>query len=158
MTRIFARFSLATTAAACLFLAGCDDGAITARSAAAYATASEGRNGAIFLTLHNASGTDDRLIAARTDKAATVEIHESSVDKTTGMMQMRKVDAIDVKAGADANLAPGGYHIMLLGLNAPLIEGETFDLTLDFDKTADLPVKVKIIAPGTYKDHHDTAK
>lgn len=161
MTQTFAKFSLMAGAALCLFLSACDEGgtkadtttaqqSISAVNAAAYATAQGAANGAIFLTLRNAGTADDALIAAKSDKAKHVEIHESAVDETTGTMKMRKIDTLEIKAGEETKLVPGGYHIMLMGLDAPLAEGGTFDLTLDFEKAPDLVVPVGIIAPGAY--------
>jgi len=60
-------------------------------------------------------------------------------------MKMRQVKEIAVKAGGQAELKPGSYHVMLIDLKAPLKEGETVPLTLTFDdgssQTIDAPVK-----------------
>lgn len=121
--------------------------AVSAEGANAYATAEGATTGAIFLTLHNSGTEADRLIGASTAVSPTVEIHENVV-AADGTMQMSKVDGVDVPAGQQVSLSPNGYHIMLMGLSAPLVQGETFDVTLDFDKAPDVTVPVTITAPG----------
>lgn len=121
---------------------------ITATNASAYATAEGARTGAIFLTLFNPQSGIDKLIGATTDKAATVEIHESYVDEADGTMQMRKVDSVEILPSQQVELKPGGYHIMLIDLAAPLVEGETFDVTLNFQNAGSVVVPVTITAPG----------
>lgn len=121
--------------------------AVSAEGANAYATAEGATTGAIFLTLHNAGSEADRLVGASTAKAATVEIHENTV-AADGTMEMRTVGGVDVPPGQQVSLSPNGYHIMLMGLSAPLVQGETFDVTLDFEKAPDVTVPVTITAPG----------
>lgn len=120
--------------------------AVTAEGATAYATTEGTTTGAVFLTLHNTGSEADRLIGASSDKS-TVEIHENSVGPD-GTSQMRKVDAIDVPAGQQVTLKADGYHLMLTGLSQPLTQGETFNVTLDFEKAPDVTVPVTIVAPG----------
>lgn len=122
--------------------------AVQAEGANAYATASGATTGAVFLTLHN-SGTDaDKLTGVKTDAATTAEIHESFVDDQ-GTMQMRKVDDVEVGGGQQVTLKPDGYHIMLMGLTKPLVEGETFKVTLTFEKAPEVTLPVTITAAGT---------
>ncbi len=121
---------------------------MSASAATAFATAEGATTGAVFLTLTNSSEGADKLVAAVTSKAASVEVHESTVDAATGTMSMRKVETLDIPAGQSAMLAPGGFHIMLIGLTAPLTLGETFDITLDFDQAADVTIPVTVVAPG----------
>lgn len=121
---------------------------ISASGATAFATVEGMRTGAIFMTLSNAGSVADRLVGAKTDKAAMVEIHEGFVDETTGTMQMRKIDGLDVSPGTPVELKAGGYHLMLLDLAAPLVPGETFTVTLDFDMAEDVVVPVTVTAPN----------
>lgn len=120
---------------------------ISAEGANAYATAEGATTGAIFLTLHNPGSEADRLVGASTTKASTVEIHENTV-AADGTMEMRKVNGVDIPPGQQVSLSPNGYHIMLMGLSTPLVQGETFDVTLDFEKAPDVTVPVTITAPG----------
>jgi copper(I)-binding protein len=121
---------------------------ITASNATAYATAEGARTGAVFVTLQNPQTNMDKLLGVTTDKAAVAEIHESYVDEADGTMQMRKVDGVEIPAGQQVELKPGGHHIMLIDLAAPLVEGETFNVTLKFQNAGDVVVPVTITAPG----------
>lgn len=119
-------------------------------NARSFATAEGASTGAIFIDITNGGTTADRLVGASTGKAVRVELHESSVDETTGVMAMRRVDGIDLPAGQTTALVPGGYHIMLFDLPMPLQEGETYDVTLDFERAEKMTVPVTVIAPGAH--------
>lgn len=121
---------------------------VTAMDGKSFATAPGVTVGGVFVTLQNSGTETDKLVGATTDVAPTVEIHETSMDSATGTMQMRKVDSVEIGAGQQATLSPEGYHIMLMGLTAPLTEGQTFNVTLDFDKSADVVVPVTVTAAG----------
>lgn len=96
----------------------------------ARASAPGAANGAAFMTLVNASAKDNALIAAESDAAATVELHTHVMD--AGVARMRPVPEIAVPAGGRTELRPGGLHIMLIGLKAPLVEGSVLSLTVKF--------------------------
>ena len=123
-----------------------------ADTATAFATAEGMRTGAIFLRLHNPNATADTLLSAASDKATIVELHESYVDETDGTMQMRKVPSIEIPANGEVMLKPGGLHIMLIDLLAPLVEGETFNVTLRFENAGEMVVPVTVTAPGAMMD------
>ena len=99
------------------------------------------RPGAAWLTIRNAGG-QDRLVGAESPAAARVEIHTHIHEG--GVMTMRRVDAIDVPAGGEAALEPGGDHLMLFGLKAGLKTGSSFPLTLLFEKTGAVTVEVRV--------------
>lgn len=69
-----------------------------------------------------------RLVSASSPVAKSVEIHQMEMHGQT--MKMREVDGIDLPAGQTVNLASGGFHIMLVGLNKQLNEGESVPLSL----------------------------
>jgi len=127
-----------------------------------FARASAARNGAAYMTIANGGGAPDRLLRARTDAAAKVELH--TIVKQGDVMQMREVQAIDVPAGGKAELKPGGFHVMLLGLARPLVEGQTFALVLEFEKAGAVPVTVNVEKAGAAQGqghgghHHPPAK
>ncbi len=106
----------------------------------ARATPLGARTGAVYMTLTNHSAVDDRLVGASTPVAAQAQLHETTM--SDGIMKMHHASGVDVKAGATVTLAPGGYHVMLLGLQHPLREGETFPLTLNF--TASPPQQIEV--------------
>ena len=85
-------------------------------------------NSAAYLVLTNPLDIADALVAVETEVADTAEIHSVTMDD--GVMRMRPVDAVEVPAGGEAVLEPGGYHIMLIGLTGPLTEGDSVDLRL----------------------------
>ena len=115
----------------------------------AWARASAGgaQAGAVYLTIQ--SPTADRLTATTTPAAQKAGLHTMSMDG--GVMKMRELDGIDIPAGQKVVLKPGGLHIMLEGLAQPLREGQSFPLTLSFDKAGTRQVTVavgKISADG----------
>ena len=82
----------------------------------------------------------------RSPAAASVELHSMTMDGD--VMKMRQVDAIDLPAGQTVELKPGGYHLMLIGLKAPLKAGDKFPLTLKFEKAGEVIVTVKVEKPS----------
>ncbi len=106
----------------------------------ARATPGKAENGAAYLTIQ--SPTADRLVAAASPVAKKAELHTMSM---TGMvMKMRPIDGVDIPAGKDVTLNPGGVHIMLLGLEKPLQQGQSFPLTLTFAKAGSRTVTVAV--------------
>lgn len=113
---------------------------------AAWARATPGgaRTGVVYLTV--TSPKPDRLVGAATPAAATAQLHEVTM---SGMvMKMRPVPGIDLPAGKPVALKPGGLHIMLEGLKAPLRQGQSFPLELDFAKAGKRAVTVAVEKPG----------
>jgi copper(I)-binding protein len=102
-----------------------------------------------FRGIRNGGQTADRLLSARTPAAASVEIHRMQMLQGD-VMQMRAVPALEIPAGATVNLkhgVPDGYHLMLVGLKAPLKDGDRFPLTLNFEKAGTHEVKVWVQTP-----------
>jgi hypothetical protein len=104
------------------------------------------KNGAIYLTLVNQGHHSDQLVGAATPIAERVEIHTHRMED--GMMKMRKVDEVELPPDEEVVFAPGGNHIMLIGLSQALKEGEYFPLMLHLEKTGYVEVKVIIEAAG----------
>ena len=69
-----------------------------------------------------------KVVAASSPVAEVVEIHEMKMDG--GVMKMRAVDALALPAGQPVALKPGSYHVMLMGLKAPIKAGDSVPLTL----------------------------
>lgn len=97
-----------------------------------------------YLTLDN-KGRDDRLVSATAAVAAGVELHSMSMDGD--VMRMRRVEGIALPKGQKVALAPGGLHLMFVGLKAPLKAGYTFPMTLKFEKAGEIEVIVTVEAP-----------
>lgn len=121
-------------------------GQISITNAWARASAGAAPNGAAFLTLTNAGADGDQIVGAHAPVAAHAELHTH--EKDGDVMKMRQVQFIQVPAGKAVSLEPGGLHVMLMGLNAPLKEGGAFPLTLKFAKGGEVTVSVDIKAPG----------
>jgi copper(I)-binding protein len=99
--------------------------------------------GAAYLTIANAGTEPDRLVGAKTDVAQVVEIHE--VVDEGGVKQMRPLEGgLEIPAGGTVELKPGGFHLMLVGLNEDLTPGMTYDLTLTFEKTGEVTIMVTV--------------
>lgn len=115
---------------------------------APWARATPGRsaNGAAYFTVANRGLAGDRLIGVSSPAAGRVELHTHIRDK--GVMRMRKLTGIDLTPGASVTFRPGGHHVMLMGLKAPLRKGGTFPLTLRFEKAAPMTVVVKVMGIG----------
>ena len=84
--------------------------------------------------------------------AGIVELHEMRMDGN--VMKMRAVPGIDIPAGTKVELKPGGYHVMLIELKDPLAEGREFPLTLEFEKSGTIEVKVQIGSRGSSGHKH----
>jgi len=112
----------------------------------ARATAPTARAGGAFMTIVNSGATADRLLRAESSVAQRVELH--TVIKEGDVMRMREVPAIDVPANGKATLAPGGFHVMLMELKAPLKAGDTAAITLVFEKAGRIEVAVPILPLG----------
>ena len=93
-----------------------------------------------------------RLVRAESPAAGLAEVHEMKMDGD--IMKMRAVPALDLPAGKTVELKPGGYHVMLLDLKAPLMKDTSVPLTLVFqdakgvESTLQLSVPVGTVAPG----------
>lgn len=122
----------------------------------ARATAGRAANGASFMKLVNSGATDDRLIKAETGVSKKTELHTHIMDGD--VMKMRPVPAIDLPAGETVMLKPGGLHVMMLGLHDPLKKGESFPVTLTFEKAGSVTVDVAIQAVGAKDAGHGGMK
>jgi copper(I)-binding protein len=98
-------------------------------------------NGAAYVTLEGGA-QPDQLIGASTPVASTAEVHETIDDK--GIMRMRSAPSVTVSPGQTVTFAPGGYHIMLMGLKKPLVASQNFPLTLKFAHAAPVTLDVQV--------------
>lgn len=84
---------------------------------------------------------------ATSDAAADVQIHENRVEGATASMQ--PLDGLDIPAGGNVELKPGGLHLMLLGLREPLEPGEKVNITIEFQVAGTLALEVPVRALAT---------
>jgi copper(I)-binding protein len=105
-------------------------------------------NGAVYFLLQNHSAAGDELTGATSDVAQAVEIHESSMEGD--VMQMRQVISVLIGGKESIEFGPGGYHVMLIGLNQELKAGNEIQVTLQFKNQEDIQVAVPVqeMAPG----------
>lgn len=109
-----------------------------------YARVSPAGSGAVFLVIENHSANDDRLVSAASDVADRAEMHTHITD-SNGVMQMVEVEeGFEIKGESTRALERGGDHIMLMGLTRPLKDGDTFDLTLTFERGEVITVTVPV--------------
>ena len=99
--------------------------------------------GAVYVAINNKGSADDRLIGAVTDQAAMAMVHQSEL--VNGVATMRMAGEINIPAGSRIEMVPGGTHVMLEGLRAPLRTGDSFDLVLKFRKSGDRKVTVDVV-------------
>jgi copper(I)-binding protein len=105
-----------------------------------------GGNSAVYFTIENGTGKDDTLLEAATEAGKFVEIHLSMMDEND-QMQMVQQESLPVPAGEKVEFKPGGYHVMLIDLPADLKAGDTFPMTLKFDRAGEIPVDVEVKEP-----------
>ena len=110
----------------------------------ARATAPGQSSGAMYVTIVNRGGAGDRLLGVTAARAGTAAVHAS--ETLDGVARMRMVGALAVPANATVALAPGGTHIMLDGMTAPLVVGDRIELTMRFEKAGTKSVVVNINA------------
>jgi copper(I)-binding protein len=122
-------------------------GALQIVHAWARATPPTAPTGGGFLTVTNTGTTPDKLVSAKSPAAETVQIHEMKMDGN--VMRMREISGgLEIAPGATVTLAPGGLHIMMMGLKAPLKQGEKVPVTLVFDKAGSIDVELDVVAMG----------
>lgn len=117
------------------------------------ATAPTARSGGGFMTITNKGTTADRLVAARSNASAKVEIHEMKMDGS--VMRMRELEkGLEIPPGATVTLKPGGFHIMFMELKAPFAVNGKVPLTLMFEKAGSIDVEMKVEAMGAGAPKH----
>jgi len=119
-------------------------GSVEVRDAWARATAGKAEIGAIYLTIE--SPVDDRLTGLSTPIASLAQLHTMTMEG--GIMKMTRLPALDLPAGKPVKIEPGGTHIMLIGLTDKLSPGQSFPLTLLFEKAGKREVTVNVESVG----------
>jgi len=102
-----------------------------------------GDNCGVFMLITNSASNADTLIGASTSVAMSAGLHTVVKDAKGGMV-MTPVENIPVPASGSVELKPGSLHIMLMGLNKELKTGDTFLLTLKYQKAGEMTVQVKV--------------
>ena len=131
------RFMLATSA-----MAGSAD--VVVENAWARASIGTSRPGAAYMEVHNAGDEPVTLTGLRTDLAMLPEVHRTATDEQ-GVSSMSPAGQIVIAPGETVAFEPGGLHAMLMQLQRPMEEGETFPLTLTFSDGGETTVEVPIL-------------
>lgn len=92
------------------------------------------------------SDADARLVSAASPVAGVVEIHEMLMDKD--VMKMNRIPGLDLPAGKDVELEPGGYHVMLMDLKAQVKEGDQVPVTLTVENKDGSRQTIELTAPA----------
>ena len=98
-----------------------------------------------FMVIKNAGDKDVKVVKADNPASKATELHTHLNEN--GVMKMRPVAAIDVKSKGEAVLKPGGLHVMLINLVAPMKEGDVVPITLTFDDGSSKKVDAKVVKP-----------
>jgi copper(I)-binding protein len=105
-----------------------------------------------FMQLRNGGGSAARVVGASSPVANRVEMHVTERDGD--VMKMREVPGYEIPAGGTFELKPGGAHLMLMGLDRPLREGERVPLTLKLDKGGEVKVELEVQPMGARRPGH----
>lgn len=112
------------------------------------ATAPSQKAGGVFLRIENAGDRPDRLIGIETELADTASLHAMIRDGE--VMKMRPVaGGLEVPANGQVVLAPGGRHVMLIGLRAQLVKDTAIPLTLIFERAGRIEIEAVVEAAGS---------
>ena len=98
-----------------------------------------------FMVIKNKGDKDIKLIKVDNPASKVTELHTHLNEG--GVMKMRPVSGIDIKAKGEAVLKPGGLHVMMIDLKAPMKEGDVVPMTLTFDDGSSKQVDAKVVRP-----------
>jgi len=118
-----------------------------------FETAPGVKSGGAYMTITNTGDTPDRLIEVRAD-FPRVMLHNSVTED--GVAKMLHLEGVDIPAGETIELAPGGIHVMLMGLTAPLTVGTEIPATLVFENAGELDVTLNVETRGTDAEDHSS--
>jgi periplasmic copper chaperone A len=128
-------------------------GALVVDTPWARATPAGVQVGAGYLKVTNTGSEPDRLIGGSLADAASVEMHETQM--TGDVAKMRRVDkGVEIKPGQSVEFAPGGYHLMLMGLKQPLKNGDVVQGTLVFERAGTLTLEYHVRPAGSQAGGH----
>jgi len=99
-------------------------------------------NSAAFMQVSNKGSASHALVSGSSPVAEAVELHTHTMEG--GMMRMRQVEKIDLPAGGDVSLQPGGFHVMLIGLKQNLVPDQEIPLTLQFEDGSEVTLSAPI--------------
>lgn len=131
-------------------MAHAESSGIAVKDAWARATPPSIRVGGGYLTIENKGKQTDVLLSAKSPLAEKTEIHISEI--TGGMARMRWLqDGLEVPSGKEVILAPGGVHLMFIGLREAIVKDEVVPVTLRFEQAGEIEVKLRAAQIGSLK-------
>ena len=116
----------------------------------ARATPKGAKTGAAYMAVINNGAVADHLVGAATAVADKVQFHQSTEDN--GVSRMHEISRVDLAPGARVVFKPGEMHMMLVGLKQPLVQGQTFSVTLQFESAGNIEVTLPVEGVGAM--HH----
>lgn len=145
MKPIIAGLGLAAVLPALAFAdcAEVSQGDLSVSAAWSRATIGTARPAVFYVTIQNTGRTDERLTGIATPVAGMPMLHETVM--TDGVASMPHATAIDIPAGGTISLAPGGFHGMLMDLEEELTEGDSFPVTLQFEKAGEVLIDTAVL-------------
>jgi periplasmic copper chaperone A len=150
MIKVFARCFAMLAATLCFMQVALASDIMVMNAMARASLTPVAKSGAVYLSIMNHGNTDDKLLSLSATKAATAEIHETTMDGD--VMKMRALEtALNIPAGATVEMKPGGVHIMLTGLKAPMKKGDVVAVTLVFERAG--PVKLDVPVGDVAAEH-----
>lgn len=95
-----------------------------------------------YLTITNGASAEDHLLSATSPRAARVEAHEMTMDGS--VMRMRALERLSIPARGEAQLSPGGAHLMFFGVQDPFAEGQSIPVRLVFEHAGAIDVTLPV--------------
>jgi len=137
-----AALALALLIAAPPVLAGSED--VVIEGAWSRASIGTSRPGVAYMTLRNIAAEPVVVTGLRTDLAAMPMIHATTTD-AQGVTRMSHVEAVEIAPGEAVALEPGGLHVMLMDLRRPMVEGDSYTLSVILVDGTEASVEVPIL-------------
>ena len=154
MIRTYSPAAFVATLGLVAALSGCQSAPAELEVENAWAKAAESGMTAVFADISNPGGEDITMVGGTTDVAQMVELHEVA----DGVMQ-QKEGGIVVPANSTISLMPGADHIMIMGLNGPLLAGETITVTIELDNGDTLEVTADVRDyQGANEEYHESGE
>ena len=113
----------------------------------------QGENGAVYFVLHNHTSQNDELTGMTTNVVDGLEIHQSTSEPGTDVIQMEMLPSVPVAPDEEIIFAPGKYHLMLINLKRELKVGDHVGIILHFRNYADIIVNVSVRNSAPEDDH-----
>jgi hypothetical protein len=130
-----------------LIVAGCSrmNGVVEVTDSWAPSMPPTAQTGAIYLTVENGTGEDDRVVDVTTDRCGTTELHDTQIDENRVMrMRLAGPELLEVPSGGTLEMAPGGLHVMCLDPPTPFEDGETIGITVTMANGKTLSVQTPV--------------